>query len=88
MHTFGDDFLWTNAKMWFDNLDQIVKYINSHPEDFNATVLYSTPTIYLGCINAQKNIIWPVKFDDFFPYSDNEHGFWAGYFTSRVALKG
>jgi hypothetical protein len=28
-----------------------------------------------------------VKTDDFFPYSDCEHCFWTGYFTSRPALK-
>ncbi len=28
-----------------------------------------------------------VKSDDFFPYSDCDHCFWTGYFTSRPALK-
>eukprot|EP00980_Cylindrotheca_fusiformis_P014284 scaffold3791_cov137-Cylindrotheca_fusiformis.AAC.11 len=28
-----------------------------------------------------------IKTDDFFPYSDQEHGFWTGYFTSRASLK-
>ena len=28
-----------------------------------------------------------VKNDDFFPYSDCDHCFWTGYFTSRPALK-
>eukprot|EP00980_Cylindrotheca_fusiformis_P014282 scaffold3791_cov137-Cylindrotheca_fusiformis.AAC.9 len=28
-----------------------------------------------------------VKTDDFFPYSDQEHNFWTGYFTSRASLK-
>eukprot|EP00980_Cylindrotheca_fusiformis_P014279 scaffold3791_cov137-Cylindrotheca_fusiformis.AAC.6 len=28
-----------------------------------------------------------VKTDDFLPYSDQEHGFWTGYFTSRASLK-
>jgi hypothetical protein len=32
--------------------------------------------------------VYPVKTDDFFPYADNAHSFWTGYFTSRVALKG
>lgn len=30
---------------------------------------------------------WSVKTDDFFPYSDAQHAFWAGYFTSRPTLK-
>jgi alpha-mannosidase len=28
-----------------------------------------------------------VKKDDFFPYSDCEHCFWTGYFTSRAGFK-
>jgi hypothetical protein len=28
-----------------------------------------------------------VKTDDFFPYSDCEHCFWTGYFSSRASLK-
>lgn len=31
---------------------------------------------------------YPTKTDDFFPYADNQHAFWTGYFVSRVALKG
>lgn len=30
---------------------------------------------------------WQVKTDDFFPYSDCDHCFWTGYYTSRAALK-
>ena len=28
-----------------------------------------------------------VKVGDFFPYADNEHAYWAGYFSSRQSLK-
>jgi len=28
-----------------------------------------------------------VKVGDFFPYADNEHSYWAGYFSSRQSLK-
>lgn len=28
-----------------------------------------------------------LKTDDFFPYADDPHDFWTGYFTSRPALK-
>ena len=30
---------------------------------------------------------WQTKTDDFFPYSDCEHCFWTGYFTSRTTFK-
>ena len=36
----------------------------------------------------KEKATYPTKNDDFFPYSDNEHSMWTGYFTSRVALKG
>ena len=34
-----------------------------------------------------KTISFSTKTDDFFPYSDCEHCFWTGYFTSRATLK-
>lgn len=67
------------------NMDKLMDYINARPE-FNAQVIYSTPSVYLKAINEQK-IAYPPKLDDFFPYADNPDGFWTGYFTSRVAIK-
>lgn len=34
-----------------------------------------------------KSVHYAVKTDDFMPYSDCEHCFWTGYFTSRAGLK-
>lgn len=31
MHTFGEDFTFANARMWFKNLDKLFNYINSKP---------------------------------------------------------
>jgi hypothetical protein len=36
----------------------------------------------------KEGATFPTKTDDFFPYADNPHAFWTGFFTSRVALKG
>jgi len=49
--------------------------------------MYSTPANYIDAIQLEK-ASYPIKHDDFFPYADNSHSFWTGYFTSRVALKG
>jgi len=49
-------------------------------------MFYSTPTAYADAKNAEGTA-WAVKSDDFFPYSDSDHAFWTGYFTSRPLLK-
>jgi hypothetical protein len=63
-------------------------------------IFYSSPDYYTKCkheelmksLRKEENgkegeIDYTVKTDDFFPYSDREHGFWTGYFTSRASLK-
>jgi hypothetical protein len=35
----------------------------------------------------EKNIKFPVRYDDMFPYKDNSKSYWTGYFTSRPQLK-
>lgn len=36
---------------------------------------------------AKRNVAWPVKNDDFFPYASDPNAFWTGYFTSRPTIK-
>lgn len=86
LHTLGEDFQYTNSRMWFKNVDKLLNYINSRPE-FGVTIKYSTPSDYIKAMRAEA-ATYPTKNDDFFPYADNAHSFWTGYFTSRVALKG
>jgi len=86
MHTMGSDFHYSNSRMWFKNMDKLLNYINSRP-DFGVKFVYSTPKVYIDAIQKEK-ASYPVKTDDFFPYADNAHAFWTGYFTSRVSLKG
>ena len=66
-------------------------------------IFYSSPEYYTECkytelqtskANTEEqpmqpltNISYKVKTDDFMPYSDCEHCFWTGYFTSRASLK-
>jgi Alpha mannosidase middle domain len=54
-------------------------------------IFYSNPDYYTQQkqprAKGPDSITWPVKTDDFFPYSDCPHCFWTGYFTSRTALK-
>lgn len=51
-------------------------------EETNIEFIYSTPQIYVDAV-ANEQIEWPTKYDDMFPYADNDAGYWTGYFTSR-----
>uniref|UniRef100_A0A8B9KHS8 Alpha-mannosidase n=1 Tax=Astyanax mexicanus TaxID=7994 RepID=A0A8B9KHS8_ASTMX len=85
--TMGSDFQYENAIPWYKNMDKLIHYVNARQKNGSAVnVLYSTPSCYLQELNLAKQI-WPIKTDDFFPYADDAHDFWTGYFTSRPALK-
>jgi Alpha mannosidase middle domain len=62
------------------------------PRYDRVNIFYSNPDYYsqqkrLSTNQPDTSVEWPVKTDDFFPYSDCPHCFWTGYFTSRAALK-
>ncbi|XP_042338783.1 lysosomal alpha-mannosidase-like [Plectropomus leopardus] len=85
--TMGSDFQYENANMWYKNLDKLIHYVNAQQANgVKVNVLYSTPSCYLQELH-RANFTWALKTDDFFPYADDAHDFWTGYFTSRPALK-
>ena len=43
--------------------------------------------MYLEALKSQKDIVWPVKTDDMFPYADFRNEYWTGYFSSRANSK-
>ena len=66
-------------------MDAMINYMNLHYGDkFN--LIYSTPSQYIDAV-AKYKVEWPTKYDDMFPYSDNEVSYWTGYFTSRPNFK-
>jgi Alpha mannosidase, middle domain. len=85
----------------FKSLDLLIEKINSMDHDIiqelfpnfkGVKSFYSNPEIYTKSRwmeYRQKNEghSLDVKYDDFFPYSDCDHCYWTGYFTSRPALK-
>ena len=83
--TMGSDFQYTNARVWFKNLDKLIKYVNELQATNGSKVnaFYSTPSCYLKALNDAPVKSWPVKTDDFFPYASDPHAYWTGYFTSR-----
>ncbi|KAM8843149.1 lysosomal alpha-mannosidase [Synchiropus picturatus] len=85
--TMGSDFQYENANLWYKNLDKLIRYVNARQADGSGVhLLYSTPSCYLQELH-RANLTWPLKTDDFFPYADDAHDFWTGYFSSRPALK-
>ena len=80
----GCDFTFGNAKLNFESHDRLIEYFNSiYP---NATIFYSTPSDYLDALIAQ-NLTFAVRYDDMFPYAEQEQDYWTGYYTSRANHK-
>jgi alpha-mannosidase len=62
----------TSNSIRYRNLDRLIAAVNS---DGRVHARYSTPDEYAAAKLA-ANLTWPMKFDDFFPYSSNEHEVW------------
>ena len=90
MHHVGCDFCWAGAYSWYVSLENVVNYIDSHPE-LGVTAKFSTPNKYLAELSheVQKSKIkLAVKTDDFMPYSDHDAAYWTGYYVTRPHFKG
>lgn len=70
------------------------------PRFDSLNIFYSSPEYYTKCKNEEFKssgsasggwlpsvVNYSIKADDFMPYSDCEHCFWTGYFTSRPGMK-
>lgn len=79
----GSDFQYAAAGIAFKSLDKLIHYANA---DGRVNAFYSTPAAYVAARHA-ADLGWPMKTDDFFPYSDCPTCVWTGFFTSRPALK-
>lgn len=47
MHTMGEDFEWSNAAVFYKNLDKLMNYINERKDLYQMEIIYSTPSQYL-----------------------------------------
>jgi len=50
------------------------------------TLKWATPGEYVDALKAE-NVTWPVYYDEYLNYFDNDFLFWSGYYTSRPAFK-
>ena len=84
---YGEDFAFNEADINYENIEMIMNYVNNNMKG-KMKMIYSTPTQYFGSVlksgvNFEKHSNY-----DFFPYADNSHCYWTGYFSSRANLKG
>jgi lysosomal alpha-mannosidase len=80
----GGDFHFQNAHQVFSSSDNMMAYWNQNMMELtNIELIYSTPSMYVDAVAAEK-IVWPTKYDDMFPYADTDVAFWTGYFSSRA----
>ena len=57
MIPWGGDWTFSeDAHIMFNNMDQIVQYINAHSKDFNATIIYSTLDKYLDIVHGGEEV--------------------------------
>lgn len=81
----GEDFNYQDSYSNFKNIDKLIDVVTKHHGD-KVNLFYSTPSEYVAALNS-AGVQLPVKTDDFFPYADQPHAYWTGYFTSRPAFK-
>jgi len=82
--TCGSDFNYQNAAHFFHNLDKLIYYLK---QDGRVNMFYSTPTEYAAAKHTGSKVAWELRKNDLFPYRENSHEYWTGYFSSRVSLK-
>ena len=84
---YGDDFVFNEIDINYNNIEQIMNYVNENYKG-KMKMIYSTPSQYFEEVEKYRNILEDYNDYDFFPYAENPHSYWTGYFSSRINLKG
>ena len=84
---YGEDFSFNEADINYENIEMIMNYVNTNMKG-KMKMIYSTPTQYFDSVLKSGATFEKHSNYDFFPYADNAHCYWTGYFTSRANLKG
>ena len=84
---YGEDFSFNEADINYENIEMIMNYVNNNMKG-KMKMIYSTPSQYFDSVLKSGANFDKHSNYDFFPYADNAHCYWTGYFTSRANLKG
>ena len=83
----GEDFCFQNAPEFFASSDNLIEYWNANiMSQTNIELKYSTPSMYIDDLAALDRS-WTTRYDDMFPYADQDDSYWTGYFTSKANSK-
>lgn len=83
---YGEDFAFNEADINYEIIEMIMNYINKNMKG-KMKLIYSTPTQYFNSVLNSGVTFEKHSNYDFFPYANNDHCYWTGYFTSRANLK-
>lgn len=89
----GDDFRFNYELEWeqqYGNFTKLMRYMNER-KDWKVKVRFGTLKDYFKLTQQEelerkysgKDADFPVLSGDFFPYSDRNHEYWTGYYTTR-----
>jgi len=85
---WGCDFKWTNASRVYDNLEQLMDYINERSDEYGMELRYTRLSEYFESVKELSTDFPTLSYSDFYPYTERSASFWTGYFTSHPQLKG
>lgn len=54
IQTMGKENFYENAQFNYNNMENLVSYVNKHYSDLNMNIVFSTPSEYLAALEAEK----------------------------------
>ena len=84
---FGDDFTFKKENYNYENIEMVMDYVNKNMKG-KMKMIYSTPSQYFKSVLDSDVEFQKHSNYDFYPYADNAHCYWTGYFTTRPNMKG
>ncbi|OWR48030.1 hypothetical protein KGM_206161 [Danaus plexippus plexippus] len=86
MVMMGQRMGYADSKLWFNNIEKLISYVNEEAFEDKMYAMYSTPMCYLQAA-YQENPILETKQDDFIPFAYDQDSYMTGLFTSRPSFK-